>query len=261
MNPVLAHLKDAWRLSSLPFMLGVFGFGTLLLFNRRTAGWGRRWLMAALLAYWAFSVPFGAIAATKPLTWRHDHQLSTADEAKGAEAVVVLGGGLQSYIAGDIVVEDLSNSALRLAEGVRVYRLLGDPLLIVSGGDTQRLAPQRTEAEAMKTVAIGLGVPSPRIVVEADSLNTRDEAVRVKAILADRGISRLVLVTAPTHMSRSLAIFRKAGLDPIPSASQLRSHQDDSFWTLFPDRKALLLSDSAIYEYAAWIYYVARGWV
>ncbi|MCC7418410.1 MAG: YdcF family protein [Acidobacteria bacterium] len=261
MNPLLAHLKDAWRLSSLAFMLGAFGAGTLLLFARRTSAWGRRWLAGLLLGYWVASLPPGAIALSTPLAWRHDRRLESAAGAAGAGAVVVLGGGTLSHVAGGIALDDLANSGLRIAEGVRAWRLLGDPLLIVSGGNTQQLDPPRTEAGALREAARRLGVPDARIVVEETSLNTREQALRVHEILEARGIARFVLVTSPVHMSRSLAIFRKAGMAPIPSASRLRSEQDDELWTLVPERKALLISDAAIYEYAAWSYYWLRGWV
>jgi len=260
-NLLLAHLKDAWRLGSLPFMLAVFAFGTLLLFNRRTMTWGRRWLVTALLGYWTLSLPFGAVALSKPLTFKYEQRLTSAAEAGGAQAVVVLGGGTLSYVADGIGYDDLLNSALRVQEGVRLYRLLGAPLLIMSGGNTQRLVPPRTEAQAFRLAAINLGVPPARIVVEEASTTTREQAQKLKAMLAERRIDRFVLVTTPTHMSRSLAIFRTVGLAPVPSASRLRSEQDDEMWTLVPDRKALTISDAAIYEYVAWIYYRLRGWI
>lgn len=261
MNPILAHLKDAWRLASLPFMLGAVAFGTLLLFNRRTMTWGRRWLVTLLLGYWVLSLPLGAIALSTPLTYKYDHRLASAADAGGAQAVVVLGGGTLSYIADGIGLDDLQGSGLRVTEGVRVYRLLGDPLLILSGGNTQHLEPPRPEAQAFRLAAINLGVPPERIVVEDGSVTTREEAQQLKAILGERHIDRFVLVTTPMHMGRSLAIFRAMGLAPVPSASRLRSEQDRDMWTILPDRKTLMISDAAIYEYAAWIYYRARGWI
>jgi uncharacterized SAM-binding protein YcdF (DUF218 family) len=260
-NPLLAHLKDTWRLASPPFMLGVLAIGVVLLFNRRTMMWGRRWLATVLLGYWLLSLPFASLMLSKPLTYEHDQRLASAAEARGAQAVVVLGGGIMSYVADDIGHDDLQISALRVLEGVRVYRLLGDPLLIVSGGNTQRLSPSRPEAEAFRRAAINLGVPPERIVVDDVSFTTREQAHTIKAMLAERHIDRFVLVTSPTHMGRSLAIFRAVGLGPVPSASRLRSRQDRDVWTLMPDRKALIVSDAAIYEYIAWAYYRARGWI
>ena len=83
----------------------------------------------------------------------------------------------------------------------------------------------------------------------------------MKAWFAGRRIDRFVLVTSPHHMKRSLGAFRAVGLDPVPSASRLRSETNDEFWTLIPSRQSLLISDGALYEYAAWLYYWGRGWL
>lgn len=261
MSQLFAYLKDSLRLGSLLFMLAVFAIGTLLLFSKRTIAWGRRWLVGVLLGYWVLSLPLGAMALSWPLTHKYDHRLASAAESGGAQAVVILGGGTMSYVANGVGVDDLATSALRVDEGVRLYRVLGAPLLIMSGGNTQRLDPPRSEAQAFRAAAINLGVPADRIVVEERSMTTREQVEQVKDILSARGIDRFVVVTTPTHMSRSLAIFRAAGLAPVPSASILRSEQDKTVWTLMPDRKALTLSDAAIYEYFAWIYYLGRGWI
>jgi len=63
-----------------------------------------------------------------------------------------------------------------------------------------------------------------------------------------------VLVTSPIHMTRSLAAFRAAGLDPIPSSAPLRGDPDGRFWTILPDIESLSISDGASYEYVALAY-------
>ena len=140
--------------------------------------------------------------------------------------------------------------------------MLGDPLVIVSGGSTQKeLDSPRSEAEAYREAAIRLGVPAARILLEDRSLTTREEALNVKPMLAARGITRFVLVTAAPHMGRSLATFRAVGLDPIGSACPLRGEADGSLWSPMPERASLLISDLAIYDYAAWVYYWSNGWL
>ena len=79
-------------------------------------------------------------------------------------------------------------------------------------------------------------------------------------MLASRGITRFVLVTSPTHMGRSLATFRAVGLDPVGSTSPTRS-DEVPFWWPVPERESLLVSDTAVYDYAAWLYYWSNGWL
>jgi uncharacterized SAM-binding protein YcdF (DUF218 family) len=188
-----------------------------------------------------------------------DEASRVGDQAQGAQAVVVLGVGIISYVADGLALDDLGGSALRVIEGARVYRLLGDPLVIVSGGDTEHLDPPRSEAAAFRDAIVKLGVPASRVVVEDQALTTREEALRLKPMLAARRIDRIVLVTAPTHMGRALATFRALGIVAVPSASRLRTDQrvPRSLW---PDRESLVISDSAVYDYVGWLYYRLRGW-
>jgi uncharacterized SAM-binding protein YcdF (DUF218 family) len=108
---------------------------------------------------------------------------------------------------------------------------------------------------------VKLGVPRSKLLIDDRSRNTRDQALNVKALLAGRRIDRFVLVTSPTHMSRSLAAFRAVGLSPIPSASRLRVDGGRTFWTLWPDRQSLEVSDAASYDAVAWLYYWSQGWL
>lgn len=260
MRAMLSVLKANWRWSSPSLLLLLAGAGVGLLYLRRGTSWGRRWLTAVLLAYGFLATPMGSGLVALPLA-RRQPRLSSVAEANGAQAVVMLGGGITSHMAGGMTIDDLDSSALRLIEGVRVYRLLGDPLLVVSGGNTQELDPPRTEAAAFRTAAIALGVPASRILAETESMTTRDQAVAIGRLLAVRRIETFVLVTSPIHMSRSLAAFRAVGLKPVASASELRGDPGDMSWSLAPDRASIGIADAALYEYLAWAYYWARGWV
>ncbi len=61
-------------------------------------------------------------------------------------------------------------------------------------------------------------------------------------------------------MGRSLATFRAVGLDPVPSTSQVFSSETE-WWTIVPTRGALTISDTAVYDYMATVYYWMRGWL
>ena len=240
-------------------MLAVIGAGVAMLFWRRTWRVGRAWLATALVGFWLIATPIGAWLVSLPLAGATPPRLTSPDQARGAQAVVVLGGGIISYVDAGIALDDLGDSAPRVIEGARVYRLLGDPLVVVSGGNTEHLDPPRTEAAAYRDAMIRLGVPPARILVEDQAMTTREEALRLKPMLASRRIERIVLVTAPTHLSRSLAAFRAVGIDAVPSASALFTHQE-GHRSLWPDHESLMISDNALYDYAGWLYYRLRGW-
>jgi uncharacterized SAM-binding protein YcdF (DUF218 family) len=260
METVVDLLKEMGRVAQPIFVVLVFGTGVALLCVRRTSALGRRWLAAALIGYWALATAPVSQLLSAPLARGH-RRVENAADAHGATAVVVLGGGVVTRAADGAAVDDLFSSALRLIEGVRVWRLLPDAVLIVSGGHTQQNMPARAEAEALRDAALRLGVPPQRIVMEDQSMTTREQAIRLKPLLAARGVTRFVLVTSSTHMSRSMAAFRSVGLDPTESAARLRNDGSSGAFSVYPDREALQLSDSAIYEYAATVYYWARGWL
>jgi len=263
LSAILDFLKANSRLSSLPFILAMFGVGVVLLHARRTARIGRIWLTAVCLLFWLAWTPLGSSSIAWPIA-TSDPPIQSPADARGATAVVMLGGGTISHVAYGIGVDDLAGSALRIIETVRVYRLLNDPLVIVSGGDTQRLDPPRTEASAYREAAIRVGIPADRIVMEDRSRTTREEALLLKPRLAGRGIGRFVLVTAPTHMKRAVRALRAVGLDPVPSPTPLRGTEGSerrSWWSLMPDHESLAVSDDAIYDMLATLYYRLRGWL
>jgi uncharacterized SAM-binding protein YcdF (DUF218 family) len=248
------------RLTGVPFVLLAFGLGIALLHHRHTVAWGRRWLTALVLGYWFLAIPAGARLMLLPMSVRY-RPIATREQAQGAQAVIVLGGGTLSHVADGMAVDDVGASALRLIEAVRVYKLIGDPLVVVSGGNTQLLHPPRPEADAYREVVIRLGVPPSRILVEDQGMTTREEALYLKPMLSARGLTRCVIVTSPTHMARSLAVFREVGLDPVPSAARQWGDQEMSPWSLVPTRQSLTLSDGALYDYMATVYYWMRGWL
>jgi uncharacterized SAM-binding protein YcdF (DUF218 family) len=258
---VLEVLKESARPTSVTFFLAVIAFGLVLAFVRRTQRLAR-WYFAALFATcWIVASP---ACAERLVEWRGRgyRPLATAADARGATVVVVLGAGNQTIHAGGLTINRISTSAaLRILEGARLYRLLDRPTIIVSGGVTGRDPGSRPEAEAMRTALLQLGVAAEHVVLEAESKNTREEAVLIARMLADRPPQPIVLVTSPVHMSRSLAAFRAAGLDPVPAVAAYKSDHSLERHRWIPSDGGLILIDTVVYESAADVYYWALGLV
>lgn len=259
---MLDLIKRSLQPASLTLLILMLALGVVLLYGRAgRSRWGRRLLTALTLFYWLLSSPAGAGLLARTLTNGYG-PLAAASEAPNVKAVVMLGAGSHTVAAAggrwSMVTQP---SALRVLETARVYRLLGDPLVIVSGGFTDTDVPNAAESEAQRAMVIALGVPAHRVIVESKSFNTHDEAVQVKRILAERGIDRFVVVTSPVHMSRSLAAFAAEGLHPTPSASPLYADRARLRFPLLPDDAALQIGNAVIYEWCARVYYHMRGWV
>jgi len=78
-----------------------------------------------------------------------------------------------------------------------------------------------------------MGVSDSDIVLEPDSKDTKDEAVLIQKIV---GNEKLILVTSASHMPRSMALFKKRGMQPIPAPTDhtIKRRQRISPGVFFP---------------------------
>ena len=182
-------------------------------------------------------------------------------EASGSAAIVLLGGGSFTVHGGIQRLSSLDqNSASRTLEAARVFRLFGTAWIISSGGAPPGFDLEPT-AMTMRDALVHLGVPADRILLEASSATTHDEAVLVAPILRSLRVEHIIVVTTNIHMRRSLAAFRRVGieaspafsLDPLNSQSRLRS--------FVPTTDGLRFTRDVAHEYAGLLEYSLRGWL
>jgi uncharacterized SAM-binding protein YcdF (DUF218 family) len=258
---MLDFLKQFLRPSSMACLLALLTPGTVLLFVPQLARWGRRWVAAVVVFYILLSSPIGAGLLALTLTAGY-RPLASASEARGATVVVVLGAGSVNLRAAGRQLSSVTMGAgLRVLEAARLFDLLNGPLVIASGGITEQDDKAAPESQAMQRALIQLGVRAERILLESDSRNTREEAILVKQMLADRGVTDFVLVTSPLHMRRSMLVFEREGMHPIPSPSPLVPDRKPRASGWLPSDMWLQIGDSALYEWLARGYYWWRGWL
>lgn len=257
----MPHIIDALKMSARPtsvtFVIVVLAIGVAMAFLRRTAPLARWYFLAAFAGFWMCSTP---ACVDRLIAWNSGdfRPLAHASDARGARIVVVLGGGHRAARVGDYVVNETSGTTpFRVIEGARLYRLLDHPTIILSGGNTGTDPMAPSESEAMRDAIVPLGVPADHLVLERESKNTLGQAALVSRLLADRIREPIVLVTTPMHMRRALSMFRKAGLDAVPSVSAYRSDRPAPRRWL-PNDATFLAMDLFVYDVAANIYYAAR---
>lgn len=237
----------------------VLGVG-LLYGGPRLQRWGRRWLTGLVPSYLLLCTPAGADLVSAPLAWRY-LPVDTAAQVAGLDTVVAITTGSWVYKARGLEVAEMGRfSSFNALETARVYRLMGSPTVIVSGGMVVDGLQRSAESEVMADGLVRLGVPRDRLLLETRSHNTREQAANTAELLRKRGTKRFVLVTASEHMPRTLSAFRARGLDPIASPSSLRvTTPPGLLYRLRPTLGAFLQSDRACYEYFAVAYYWTRG--
>jgi uncharacterized SAM-binding protein YcdF (DUF218 family) len=258
---IVDFLKDQCHLSSPLPMIAALAVTALWMWRRPASKGLRLYVAAVTIGYWLVTTSLGAYVLVTPLS-RGIPRITSRDQAPDVQAVVVLGGGAFSARVGDKFGGAVTGSSLlRALEAARVVEIVGAPIVIASGGIPHPDRDVRPESEMLRDMLVKAGVPPAAIVEESQSKTTYEQAVAVSSLLRDRHIQRVVLITSQTHMLRSLAVFRAAGVDPVPSVAPVRSEMALPPPPLLPNTESLSLSDDAVYEYAAFVYYWARGYL
>lgn len=150
------------------------------------------------------------------------------------------------------------STLVRMAEGIRLYRMMPGSRLLFSGGGGGE--GRSAIAENMRDAAVELGVPKEDITVEISSLDTSAQASIMAGILKG---SRFMLVTSAAHMERSLSLFREAGLDPIPAPAQYMSLNGqgphDRHRHFVPDARNLVQTDTVLHELLGMAWAAVKG--
>ncbi|HEY5497457.1 MAG TPA: ElyC/SanA/YdcF family protein, partial [Syntrophales bacterium] len=97
------------------------------------------------------------------------------------------------------------------------------------------------------------GVSDNDVVRENKSLDTADQAKLISSIV---GRNRFILVTSAIHMPRSMALFRKFGMNPIPAPTNYMVVKQSRFHprAFFPGSDSLRKTEAAIHEYLGLIW-------
>ena len=147
------------------------------------------------------------------------------------------------------------SSLFRLMEGIRLYWKYQGSALVLSGGSYR---DSTTVADVMVRTALEFGVPEEDMILEKESKDTKDEAQVLQAIV---GTDPFLLVTSASHMPRSVMMFRKLGMQPIPAPTGHLVSKGGKITpvTFFPGVGNLMRSERAIYEYLGITWAKLRG--
>lgn len=137
--------------------------------------------------------------------------------------VVVLGSGNSSDPA-LAALDQLATEGLgRITEAVRLWRLIPDATLIVSGPPVD---DHPSHASVLAAAAESLGVPRSRIRLIDTAEDTHQEALAARALV---GGAPVALVTSAVHMPRAVALFRHAGVDVLPCPTDFTGKVEPGF--------------------------------
>lgn len=177
----------------------------------------------------------GALGLGLPVLLRLPRVLARAagDERRASDAIVVFGRVLET---------DLPSAVFRarLEHAAALFRAGFAPRVVVAGGLTA--AATVTEAAAGRRYLLGLGLPGAAILVEERSQHTLENLFYVRALLAQEGGARLLLVSDPLHLARVAAFAEGLGLDFACSpAVAAKPRRGSLHWWVRAAREAFLL--------------------
>jgi uncharacterized SAM-binding protein YcdF (DUF218 family) len=238
----------------LSLCLEILLVGVLLLWFTRKQKTGKIIVSMGVVALIALS--YGAASETllRPLEYKYP-PMTDVSSVLDIEWVVVLSGGSSSDAHLPITGQLSRASLVRLVEGIRIHRKLPESKLILSGGGAFNTV---AEAKTMADVAVILGIDSQDLILESESKDTKDQARLIHKIVRD---NRFVLVTSASHMPRSMALFEKRGMRPIPApiGHRIKERQKIIPAMFFPSADKIKKMERAFYEYLGLVWARLRG--
>ncbi|MBN2023080.1 MAG: YdcF family protein [Pirellulales bacterium] len=243
-----------------PLPLGFLAALVALVWAWRKRAGHRRGLVGLAVVWALFALSCTELVAHVAVWTLERHYPPDAPLPERAGAIVILSAGTRVFSEqGDCYDLDVG-SAFRCVHAARLYHRLGQPPIIASGGKVRANEPGPLLAEAMAGFLVELGVDRSDIILEDASRTTYENAVETAAILADRKLTDVVLVTDATHMARGVRCFRAAGVDVVPSAC---NHRNGLLrWSadvVIPSDDAAAAMESAFHEWIGLAWYWLHG--
>ena len=234
-----------------PLCIEILLVGLALLWFTRRQRLGKILVTLAFVLLTALSYDFFSGYLLTSLEYKYHPLVHPPAKVKW---VVVLGSS--AYCDVELPIGNRINEAglFRLIEAVRLYREIPGCKLLLSGGGTGRAS----SADNMAEIALMLGLPNEDLVVESDSVDTETEARIIRPIVQDE---QFVLVTSASHMERSMALFKKEGMHPVPAPAEYLVQKDkcNSPYPEMPSIEGLKKATTAFYEYLGLTWLKIRG--
>jgi uncharacterized SAM-binding protein YcdF (DUF218 family) len=241
--------------------LTILFLGLFCLWGTRRQRLGKVLVTLGTVLLLLFSTSFISSGLLVPLEQRYPALLHPESVSWGPQSstspkwIVVLGGG---HVSDPRLPANsqINTAALgRLVEGVRLHNIIPGSKLLLSGGAVFDPVP---EAEVMARIAVLLGVKPQDMRLESDSRDTAEEAEIIAKMI---GREKFILVTSAAHMPRTMALFRRRGLQPIPAPADFRAPETQSSGPsrFFPAVGFLGQTQTALHEYLGLAWAWLRG--
>ncbi len=211
-----------------------------------------------LTAWFVFSI-FSTNFIANGLLDKLERAVAPVKLEQSYEGVVVLSGMLHLNISNKSQLE-FSGAADRILKGIELVKNGVAKKLLISGGTGSLTNPSKSEATLLAEFAIRQGVPKDKIIVEANSRNTYENAVETEKLVRSHDLKSLILVTSAFHMYRSLGCFSEVGLEVTPLSVDNQAGLDkNDFRNFLPSSHGLATFNNALHEIVGILSYGLSG--
>jgi len=249
--------------SPLGIMVMLTGFGIILTFHKRRQALGRKLLFCGAAIFLIFL--FSPLAKLLVFNLEKDYAPLLLPPPE-VNKILILSGYAEEH-PGYPITSLLSEPTIgNLTEGLRLYRLMPDAVIVVSGGVMRK--GEQSFAASMADFLVQMGVPENHILIEGVSQNTYENFLESWKYLRE---DPFILVAQACHMRRSMAVARKMGMQPVPAPASFWVRQHlfdletktyifrllDSF--LYPSPNNLIRIQWAYHEHVGYYWYRLRN--
>ena len=230
---------------------------SVILRNRR---WQRLCFRTGLVLLFFFSNDF--IANEIMRAWEVD-TIPYKDMRPYSLGIVLTGATVPLLKPDDRVY--FQRGADRVTHTVQLYKLGLIKKILISGGSGLLAEEEEPEANKFRKVMLMMGVADEDIYIENETRNTHESAVEVRPMLERLHFAseECLLITSAFHMRRSLACYRKVGLNLAPFSTDFYSHPR-SFYPdelFIPKIEAMSLWQKLIKEWVGMAAYKVAGYI
>lgn len=191
--------------SNVILLIGVAG-AVLLAMRRRRLGRGLCAAAIGLLLIVGF-LPVGGTAI-----YVLENRFPAWSPSNGApDGIIVLGGAIDPVMSQARGQVALADSAERVTVVAKLARDYPKARIVYTGGNAALFPQAPPEADFVSPLWESFGIARDRIVIEARSRNTYENAAFTKALVQPKPGERWLLVTSAEHMPRAIGCFRRVG--------------------------------------------------
>lgn len=239
------------------------GVGILLCFvalhfmKKKTLGLGRSLLLLGIAVSWIFSTEAMGRFLSVTLISQVEPKLEV--DLQSIDAIVVLTGGMN--YAGEVGWLPKKESYRRGAVAFELQNRVGSRVpILISGGKTAGLK-QPSEAEVLRRQFDRHQAQITPVWLEESSTNTYENALQSVAMLKNKEMNNVFLVTSEIHMARALAAFRGRGMDPVPFPVFELERRELDWGDYLPSWYGAETTAKALYEMFGIAQYVMAGYI